>query len=682
MNNFLNKALESNTTVILPGFGALTITSQRTKDIYFIPYLKHDDGTLAKIISENTGDDFESSKVFLKNYVLEIIKAIESNSVFEIIEFGRFKKIHSGEIEFEKWEDYHKPEKPKKNNINNKHIIKEKNTIKNNQTENKELIEQVSLDTYKPILNKFSLDEILNEPKPSIRKIENEISDSNLEATIFESADKSDEVISEINEITELIINENSTIENSIIEIANETILIDESNNEIIQPLSESSNFTEEIDKTLKTKSKRKTKKTKTEEIQKIEETENNNSNKKKKNKLLPWLLIGLSITSGIIAYVLNSRKNEKIIISEKIIHKDGFIKKEIKTEVIKQEKKELKKSKRDKKIIDSEISKNKTAKREEKKYSNSQEKSVINQKIITKPTVSKTEIESNILSKKTNKNKRPSKQELKEADDIVSQLNTNKKNTEALNSIKTNISSKTKEINDKMKDTPSSDNKNMETNSSSRTNQALDKKTSNQVQPPTTSSNQNLLNSKQTTLQNSKTNTTQNLNPQVNSIKNIETSKNPISKNTTSTPINTNVNQKNITQQNNQKISTTAISNTKSNNQTLSNGVGTSKTSSNTNTVQKQPNFSKSTSQNTNTNQINQGSNSKISNSKIGKKIELIAESFKDKSSAEKLVSKLKEGGYKNSRIDEKDGQFNVVIDSYNTLSETVKELKKYIGQ
>jgi len=59
-----------------------------------------------------------------------------------------------------------------------------------------------------------------------------------------------------------------------------------------------------------------------------------------------------------------------------------------------------------------------------------------------------------------------------------------------------------------------------------------------------------------------------------------------------------------------------------------------------------------------------------------------LIAETFKDKNSAEKLATKLKDGGYKNTRIEEKDGQFNVVIDSYNTLSETVKELKKYRSQ
>jgi cell division protein FtsN len=59
--------------------------------------------------------------------------------------------------------------------------------------------------------------------------------------------------------------------------------------------------------------------------------------------------------------------------------------------------------------------------------------------------------------------------------------------------------------------------------------------------------------------------------------------------------------------------------------------------------------------------------------------KIQLIAGSFKDKANAEKLVGTLKSQGYKNAHVSEFNGNYQVAIDSYSTLSETMKALKQY---
>ncbi|MFN5443992.1 MAG: hypothetical protein ACK48V_07155, partial [Crocinitomicaceae bacterium] len=212
MDNFLNKALDQNNTIIIPGFGALTITSVRTRDIYFIPYLKHDDGTLNKIISDTTGKDLESSKVYLKEYVATIIQSLEEHSSFEITDFGRFKKIPSGEIEFEKWSDYHKPEIPKKTPIKKtesiKKVNKDKISSKKEKTLNKvEETEANKLETYQPEITINSLDEILNESTSEQSIINQEISE------IVQEIKPQEEIDSvEINDKSEFI-EENNIIE-------------------------------------------------------------------------------------------------------------------------------------------------------------------------------------------------------------------------------------------------------------------------------------------------------------------------------------------------------------------------------------------------------------------------------------------------------------------------------------
>ena len=151
MKNYLSKALEKNNTVIIPGFGALTITSERTKDIYFIPYLKHNDGTLNNIISEINNSNKEISDNIIHEFVKEMEKSLEISKSYEINGFGRFKKLNSGDIEFEKWEDYNKEKiiKTKKsiNNIDNLNNLNTKNKVNtSSKTENKEAEKQKEIE--------------------------------------------------------------------------------------------------------------------------------------------------------------------------------------------------------------------------------------------------------------------------------------------------------------------------------------------------------------------------------------------------------------------------------------------------------------------------------------------------------------------------------------------------------
>lgn len=689
MNNFLNTALEQNNTIIIPGFGALTITSARTRDIYFIPYLKHDDGTLIKVICEITGNDIESSKLYIKEFVDTINQSIESNSLFEINDFGRFKKIPSGEIEFEKWSDYHKTEKPKKT-INKKvdtikKETKEKNNDRKNRTANKEIIESKPLETYLPEINHSTLDEILNES--SLNTINSE-DDKTLskEEKGFNNEEIIKEIIDESSLTTEQITT-NITKENTDNQI-NEKLENDTfEDKELYNDQTNNTTFEEVI--IPKTKSKRKNKKDKTEKAVESIINENLNPPEKKRKKILPWIIISLGIISGALSYILYSKKNEKI--NEKEIS----VNKESKTEIVKTEKKEEVKKpliKKEKTVITKKTKQNITI-NSLKKINSKEEQHIKTKKKELKLEVGKIQENNNLTnsnseketeSKENKKNTRPSKKELKEADEIVAQLNTNKKNLEAVNTIKTTVKTKIKEniANKNIENTENKNQINISTSNVSKNVQTMDKKNTNQSNLTNPNNNSPQSTNKQNSLESKQINTSSTIG------KMAPTNQNNTNLKTTTTTANNSMvsNQKNSTITTNQKLQNTTTSNI--NNKPLTQQQTTTskianQTSVKTPQTQSTVNTKNVTLPTSNTSAKNTTiSTVPLPGGKAGKKIELIAETFKDKVSAEKLVSKLKDGGYKNTRIEEKDGQYNVVIDSYNTLSETVKELKKYRSQ
>jgi hypothetical protein len=106
MQNYLQQILTESNTIIIPGLGALTITSTKTGDIYFMPFLKHDDGTLSKYIAKVEGIELVDAKNMISNFVANIQSSFENGGNYEMEEFGRFLLTKDGEIDFQRWEDY------------------------------------------------------------------------------------------------------------------------------------------------------------------------------------------------------------------------------------------------------------------------------------------------------------------------------------------------------------------------------------------------------------------------------------------------------------------------------------------------------------------------------------------------------------------------------------------------
>ena len=55
MIQYIEKLFQETKTIILPELGALTITNPDTKEMMFMPYLKHNDGALAGFIAKEAG---------------------------------------------------------------------------------------------------------------------------------------------------------------------------------------------------------------------------------------------------------------------------------------------------------------------------------------------------------------------------------------------------------------------------------------------------------------------------------------------------------------------------------------------------------------------------------------------------------------------------------------------------
>ena len=103
MNKYLQELLKLSNTVIIPGLGALTITNDKTGELFFISYLKHDDGKLAEFIASKEEIELIDAKNNLAKYVREITANLDKGESFDIFNFGKFVKDGSGNIVFEQF---------------------------------------------------------------------------------------------------------------------------------------------------------------------------------------------------------------------------------------------------------------------------------------------------------------------------------------------------------------------------------------------------------------------------------------------------------------------------------------------------------------------------------------------------------------------------------------------------
>lgn len=102
MNNYLLQLLKEVKTLIIPGLGALTVTNESTGEILFMPYLKFDDGTLAKHIASKENMELNDATNLISKFVREVTAELDKGNSYDMYQFGRFIKI-DGEIAFEVW---------------------------------------------------------------------------------------------------------------------------------------------------------------------------------------------------------------------------------------------------------------------------------------------------------------------------------------------------------------------------------------------------------------------------------------------------------------------------------------------------------------------------------------------------------------------------------------------------
>ncbi len=100
MEKHLQQILQEVNTIIIPGLGALTVTSHKTGEVMFMPYLKYDDGKLASFIAEKEGITLDEAKALISKDVTAILNTIEAGNGFNLNGIGSFKNDSSGDIEF------------------------------------------------------------------------------------------------------------------------------------------------------------------------------------------------------------------------------------------------------------------------------------------------------------------------------------------------------------------------------------------------------------------------------------------------------------------------------------------------------------------------------------------------------------------------------------------------------
>ncbi len=249
MQNYLQQILSESNTIIIPGFGALTITSNKTGEIYFMPFLKHDDGILAKHIANTEAITLDEAKSTIANFVNTVKSSIDNGENFEMTEFGRFSLNSQGEIEFQRWDDF----QSKDNSILAKKIKEQKNTKdkqKNVATENVSLEESgndiVSAEPKEePVKSDAEIHQQIEEELPlSTNPFHLTLNETEIHP-IKEQTTSQEEQLS-MEKVEETTDEENESIESTITTIENKTI-----NNEYVtlidEPMEENINVSIEL---------------------------------------------------------------------------------------------------------------------------------------------------------------------------------------------------------------------------------------------------------------------------------------------------------------------------------------------------------------------------------------------------------------------------------------------------
>lgn len=92
MIEHIEQLFTESKTVIIPGLGALTITNPDTKEVMFMPYLKHDDGALSGFMAAKLGVSEDEAKAKIASEVTTILSELDAGKKPSLGNFGHFTK--------------------------------------------------------------------------------------------------------------------------------------------------------------------------------------------------------------------------------------------------------------------------------------------------------------------------------------------------------------------------------------------------------------------------------------------------------------------------------------------------------------------------------------------------------------------------------------------------------------
>ena len=188
MNKYIIELLKTESTVIIPEFGALMKTG---RSLIFNPILKFNDGKLQKYIAKKEDRDEQDVANMIAKHVREIIADIGKGNSYRVFGLGEFYKNEEGKIVFEqeKKTSEHTPENdsPKKapstpiiEKKQENPISQEKKPVANKEEIKPEEKAQASKDedpVPKTITSTFLEQSIKNSPKPKEKKEEEKLTE-------------------------------------------------------------------------------------------------------------------------------------------------------------------------------------------------------------------------------------------------------------------------------------------------------------------------------------------------------------------------------------------------------------------------------------------------------------------------------------------------------------------------
>lgn len=105
MNNYLIELFKTENTVIIPGFGALTMVNRAANELMFMSFMKHNDGTLVNYVTQVEQCDSDTAKQKVDAFIDEINFALNNGNQYVLKGLGIFSKDNSGDVVYSSGSD-------------------------------------------------------------------------------------------------------------------------------------------------------------------------------------------------------------------------------------------------------------------------------------------------------------------------------------------------------------------------------------------------------------------------------------------------------------------------------------------------------------------------------------------------------------------------------------------------